>query len=254
MQIGAVLKAHGVSNNGDLMVPESQAAFAAEVLRAEGPRYGTWGLSEPYVVGSCPEPPPKEDAWPVLVSGISCEEALSRYPKDTPIGAVLRLPVARIYARVFPRLLRVRGFVRPYRDATLIERDGFQGDLVIGPGESRPDVAFTIRFQSLPEGVGVPWKWWFHFPMVGAIPEPGLEHPPWSAVVEVNWTEPMSEGWVLETLDRADIAAFPLPERQAKNRDNGGQRYAVPAADAKRARDLLRANRPTWVKMMVLEE
>src|SRR5687768_9153640 len=116
------------------------------------------------------------------------------------------------------------------------------------PGDRRAGVSFHVRFQSCDGGTRVPWKWWFHFPLVGAIPEPGPDHAPWSAVVEVQWALPDSEGWVLETLDGAGLAAFPLPERQAKDSANVlPQRYAVPASDAGRARELLRSNKPAWV-------
>jgi hypothetical protein len=256
-QIGFVCAAHGVhcgmegGNGYTLTVPESQAAFAAEVLRAEGPRLGDWGLMGSFGEGLQQGTRPAEKDWPVLASGISYDEALARFPETTPAGAVLRAPVTRAYARAFPRLVRMRGFPRPYRDAALAEHLGLEGVAEFGVAEGRTNATYSVRFQSCEGGKRIAWTWWY---VLGDVPEPDAARGPWTEVARANRADPRSVEWILATLDAAGIAAFPLPEQKGRERSASPDRYAVPSADAARAKKLLRGTRPEGVNANVVGE
>jgi hypothetical protein len=247
-QIEFVCNAHGVYL-GDLIAPAgSHLGTAVTVLREHGPRRGRWGLDENFAPGFQPEPRPEPSTWPELATGTSFRQALDRFPAGNPAGALLRDPVVRSYARAFPRVMRLSGFSRPYLDSELVEHHGLEGTLELGPADSGRRVSFTADFQAWDRGARVVLSAWCTRP-VGTGLEPDPVRHPWSAVAETSAGNVWAERWVLATLDGGGLSVFPLPSPPG----SGVRRFAVPANQAVRARDLLRSERPEWVRCSVLD-
>lgn len=254
-EIRWLLAAHGIDERGSggsgafgVTVPQSQAAFAIDLLRRDGPRLGRWVFVGEHAAEVRPEKAPQESAWTVLAADLPFEEALETYPQGTPAGELLRHPVVRAWGRVFPRVRSLRGFTRHYRDGALQQREGLHGKLELSGPEldgtaSRGAADFMGIFQAWEDGSRVELLWW----AMGTVPDPapdsGAEPAP---VVGANICSMRSVEWMLRTLQDAGLAPFPL-SGTPRPTEQAYVLFGVPPADAPRARELLRTNKPEWV-------
>ncbi len=256
-EINALLAAHGVELGGlagggslAFAVPESQVAFATELLRREGPKQGNWVLTQlEHGVDAQPATVPPEIEWPLLASDLPFDEALERFPATTPAGALLRHPVLAAWARATPQVKSLSAYARNYRDADLASHEGLVGKIELGDG-TRSVGSFLGLFQAWEDGTRVELLWWPMRAVSDTGPAADADLVP---IVGTNVMSPTPVEWMLGALADAGIVVFPLPGTP-RPADQAYTLFGVASSDADRARALLRSAMPEWARLDVIED